>query len=224
MVFKAHPATKDLKIYYFYTDLSSLISGMTDLDKIQCRMGNAVQSWSQANLNFNPELTNPYIADVMDAISSHILGKNIVICYLWDEIQYLLKHPTPGFFKGVISNQTHRNFFSVCTGSGMAMAWEAFNKMSTADHSIFQTIDTIHLPFHGSELGVYQALYELQKCVPEYGLDEAGAVRSQPHEEILAYALTVCPHSVTGTCYYAGNMAKCKTVRLLSPEIALTVM
>jgi hypothetical protein len=99
----------------------------------------------------------------------------------------------------------HRRAFHVCTGSGMAMAWDAFHKKFTkSGHTIFTHILSIHLPFVGDATGVFLAVKSLRTWDP---LIKA---------PILDYALKVCPQSVTGVCYYGGQMAKCQTVNSCS--------
>jgi hypothetical protein len=98
----------------------------------------------------------------------------------------------------------------VNTGSGMAMAWKAFTLFPMTDHSIFQTIRPIHLPFVGDEIGVFRAVEELMNW-------------KKIKKEVLDYALSVCPHSVTGTCYYAGGMADLLTVPVCIHDIQMTI-
>lgn len=203
-VLKYHPMTANLKIFSFYKDLEKVIHKLKDTATLQI-----VEEALKTDLaNFAADtlkmpIVTPYSLDSMLlAIQKFAIRNNFYVIYMWDEVQFLLRYDWGTMWKNVISNAEHANTFHFSTGSGMALAWDAFYKMPVGGHTIFTKLITLHLPFVGDSTGIFHALKELKCTYP-----------NMP-PEVLHLALQECPHSVTGICYYASETAKCATVTL----------
>ena len=127
------------------------------------------------------------------------------ILFMWDEIQYLLRLESGPSFKFVISNQNLRGIVSVVSGSGMALAWDAFHRFTKSGHSFLTHLQVIHLPFKASTEDAFKlVLMELHREFPSLQGD------------VVQYALSICHLSIVGLVYYITIMRQAKSVPYLS--------
>ena len=115
----------------------------------------ALASWAAASRCVPAEFTKdvnsmPAIDVLLKRVSKYCETHHLILFFLWDEVQFLLK-PLPGnefrqCAKGVFSNPKHINMFHLLTGSGMGIVWDAFEKAPVQGHSLRHSAQALHLP------------------------------------------------------------------------------
>ena len=133
----ADPPRTDEPVYFKYFDLSLLLKAVNEPAKCWDKLLDELSAFSLSIGHHIDRQIYQSLDSFLRRLSLIVKTNHFHVILLWDEIQYLVNLDPEGEMKSFVSNPEHVNIWSVITGSGMAMAWDAFHtRFSTAGHSI----------------------------------------------------------------------------------------